>query len=280
MIKQRHAITLLILIFLLFASCRKASTISGNDVKEIDSLEIIENLEQTITPANEDLQPCLTIKEGIARPFIEALKSDDRNEILKYLHYPIARLFPSPYIENEQEMLEEFDMIFTDELINDIVNSSDDEWLSEAWRGIVLKKSFGNNLWMDYDGKVFSIPASNKGKELAKEFWIKDKERLLPEFQSFDSCVGLFASSTYLLRIDKFTVDNDTFTYSYRTLLWERNNGKTMSDMPDIILTNGKAAYSGSYPVGRVHFIDDGTVYVMDMPDYDHYGNKGELFIL
>jgi hypothetical protein len=272
-------------LYFLLASCQKTRTIPENKTDEPEQIvqtienEIMEDdeLEQTVTQLSDGWRPEIPIRERIALPFIEALKSGDRNEIVKFFHYPMRRIFPLPYIKNEQEMLDKFDMVFTDEIISDIANSPDHEWKSQAWRGITFYNG-KTHLWMDYDGKVFRIPESDQEEELRNEFWIKDRERLLPEFRQFDGCMGLYASATYNLRVDYFIIGNEWYDRSYRALLWERNGSKTMSDMPDIILTNMNVARSRGQMAGSLYyFIDNDKVYVIETPSF--YIDKGELFI-
>ncbi|MDR0321737.1 MAG: hypothetical protein LBI28_09560 [Treponema sp.] len=281
--------TIILFIFslsLLFISCHKTRTISENETDEPEEIistverDIIESkdLEQTVIQSNDERH--IPIRERAALPFIEAVRRGDRNEIVKFFKYPIRqyRPFPLPYIKNEQEMLERFDMIFTDEVLDDIVNSSDNEWNAEAWRGVF----FYNDrtwLWMDYDGTVLGIHASNQEEELVREFWKRDRERLLPEFRQYDNCVGLFASTTYILRLDSFTIDRDTYTFRFRLLIWERNNSKTMSDMPDIILTDGESRSYGNTGRSLYYFINNDRVYVILEPYDFYYIDKGALFI-
>jgi len=252
--------------------------------KEENRLKIITNSEfESINEYYTDEQQLINSTSGLTVPFpfIEAVRSGNKNEILKFLRYPIARPFPSPYIQNEQEMIEKFDIIFTNELKNSIAGSSwnnEWHWRSEAWRGIVFATGVFPYLWMDYDGMVFRLPPSKQELELSEAFWIQDRARLLPEFQLYDGNLGLFASLTYLIRVDYFNIEED-YHNKYRALLWERKNNKTLSNMPDIILTDGIISFSGSYPVGKVYFMDNNRVYIIDLPDYDHYGYKGELFI-
>ena len=178
--KYKYVILSVLLIFpILFVFCNKNRKILER--KTAESEQIIqtieekpvenEDLEQNVIQSNNESQKWLSTREKTALPFIEAVKSGDRNKILKYLHFPMPRPFPIPYIENEQEMLEKFDMIFTDEILNDIINSSDLDWQSEAWRGIRFVKDYNTYrsvapIWMDSDGMVFMIPVSNQEMQL------------------------------------------------------------------------------------------------------------------
>jgi hypothetical protein len=282
---QKKIIILFIFLCLLFVSCQKARIISETKTDEQKQLvQIVEdeiaeanNLEKVVTQTNDELRPMISIKERIAIPFIEAVRSHDKNEILKFLRYPIRRPFPLPHIINDLEMLKKFDLIFTDEVLNDIIYSSDSDWNSHAWRGVTFYNG-RTHLWMDYDGTVLDIPVSSQEEELVREFWEKDRERLMPEFSQFGECEGLFASATYKLRVDSFIIGSEWYDRSYRVLLWERNSSKTMSDMPDLILTDMKIARSRGNMTGQLlYFIEKDKVYVIEMPSF--YIDKGELFI-
>ena len=222
----------------------------------------------------------LLIAGAIPTPFLEAVRSGDRNEIVKLLNYPI----PRPSIENEKEMLEKFDMIFNDEVLGIIADSCAlSDWPTEAWRGIRLfneQLMYGGiaGIWMDYDGTVFSIPVSQEERESVEEFWRQDRERLLPEFRDFDRCEGLFVGETYLLRVD-YRIDEGG-KRNVRALLWERSGSKTMADMPDLILTNGEFYSHGGFAHTIWRFVDNGNQYIIMSPYNYIYRRRGEEGVL
>jgi hypothetical protein len=91
----------------------------------------------------------------LIRPFVEAIRNNDREKITNLIHYPLRRQYPMPHIYNGQEMIERYDQVFDEILINIIMNSSiENDWHDVGWRGIMLNNGL---IWIDFDGKLYSI---------------------------------------------------------------------------------------------------------------------------
>jgi hypothetical protein len=193
--------------------------------------------------------------QQLIRPFIAAIKNNNKPEMVKFIKYPLKRGYILRDIRNETEMLEKFDAVFPKKLLNKIKNSSiENDWRAVGWRGIMFD---GGAVWMDYGGAVYVIPLSDEEIKQQEYFIEQDRASLLPEFRDFAQPRGTFKSETYLIRIDKID-END-----YRAILWK--NGKRQSDNPDIVLI-GTREVQGS--IGNVwyRFYDAPRVYLINNP--------------
>jgi len=91
----------------------------------------------------------------LVKPFVEAVVNNDREKIADLIYYPLNRQYPIPPIHHKQEMIERYDQIFDETLINEIKNSSvETDWHAVGWRGIMFKSGL---VWIDYDGSIIGI---------------------------------------------------------------------------------------------------------------------------
>ena len=256
---------------------QQKQTVQINDAEQVD-LQLSEDAIQDSAVQNTDTQTDEEEFYAFLRtlpwpmPFLDAVRSGDRNEIVKFIDYPLVRPYPLPKIRTKEEMFENFDMIFTKELLEIIANSDYGDWETRGLRGIYFIYDYELTAKMNYDGTIFYLPASEQEIELQIKLLEEDRARLLPEFRQYDMAIGIYSSPTYLLRVDQISDDN------YRALSWERSNTKTMSDMPDIILLNGEL-YTGvaQVPSEDYRFVDNNMLYIIDAAlDFEY---KGRLFI-
>jgi hypothetical protein len=182
------------------------------------------------TPLKEEYQILI-------RPFIEAVKNNDSRKIVNLIHYPLHRRYPIPYIYNQQEMLERYDQVFDEELIDTIKNSSiETDWDDVGWRGIMLNNGL---IWLDYDGKVHTINYISAKEELIRNNIILELKNTLHEsLREFETPCLFCETENYRIRIDLLQDNN------YRFALWPKE--KEQNENPDIILINGERIVDGS----------------------------------
>jgi hypothetical protein len=207
--------------------------------------------------------------QQLIRSFIAAVRNNNKLEIVKFVKYPLTRRYPLPDIKNETEMLEKFDIVFSEEILDKIANSSiENDWSTVGWRGIMFNRGA---IWMDYDGTLYGIPLSDKEIEIQGCLIEQERTRLLPEFRNFIQPCGTFKSETYLIRIDKIN-END-----YRAILWETR--KQQSDNPDIVLI-GTREVKGSMGNVWYKFYDYPYLYLINEPKrfYGIYTGLVEVF--
>jgi hypothetical protein len=81
----------------------------------------------------------------IVQIFINSFMNNNKNEIVKQIGYPfylgVNDGLNIKAIDNETEMLNKFELVFDQKLIDEIANSSaQDDWRSLGWRGIYFLK--------------------------------------------------------------------------------------------------------------------------------------------
>ena len=180
---------------------------------------------------------------NIVTNFINTIKEDNPKKIADLFTYPIIRWSLVPNINNKQEFLEKYDMLFDEKLKQRIINPNN-------WKIMKSGQAMMNNgeIWLDYDGLVISFPyfATEKEKIYTKMLIQKDKDRLPASLKNFKSNVLFFKINNGIGRIDLLprVTEDITEEEKYQYAFW--NNGKEMSDEPDIILKNGSMTIEGN----------------------------------
>jgi len=176
--------------------------------------------------------------QDIVMPFWNAVINNDRETIIDLIHYPLKRHYPMPYVDNKLEMNEIFDTIFDENLLNIIKSSSiETDWFGVGWRGIMLRNGI---IWIDYDGKIIAINYQSPHEIAQRDAIILElKNNLHESLIDFMSPILLCETENYKMRIDLLN-SND----NYRLAIWSKE--KEQSDMPDMVLSNGKRIFDGS----------------------------------
>ncbi len=191
-----------------------------------------------ITYAETPNKTEFAIEQGI----IEAFKTNNPSIIAKYINYPLRRPTPVPYVDNEQEFIERFDMLFDDELKSCIINSKPTDWEIVGWRGTMLGSGI---IWLDDDGKIRAINNSTeKEQAYANELTQQTIEKLYPELRTFKANEIVFDIPLGHGRIDAVENPNPDEEDTYRYAFW--NKGKDISDKPDMLIYNGTVEYQGT----------------------------------
>ena len=235
-----------------------------------------------VSIANNNIEDNQNKISQIVQKFKDAVKTDNPKIIAEYIEYPYVRKNPLPAIENKEDFINNYEMLFDDELKQAINDSKLEDWDDVGWHGIMLYRGM---LWLSEDGK---LKATNYYTDKAKEFiakWYENDEKTIYEpLQKYDENIGIFITDTKLGRIDKINTD-EYYNSQYRLALWDKN-GK-MSDKPEILISDGKVEYTGSSGNAEYHFKSGDYEYVffvnhvgpMDMKPYEFgiYKNKKEF---
>ena len=266
-----------------------------NSVEEIDTVfnktSAIENDDVSV-PNDNFLDIYGLTEEQIdkaAATIIEMVKNRDKKGISKIIHYPLEREYPIPSIKNETEFIERFDEIFDAKLINKIKNISPKDWGAFGWRGIYFTENKDNdthlflNFGADSEGniRIFSIEDSEIEAKKAKSLIEFERKELHESLKSFLYPVVLVETPTHLIRIDcieeKDTIiGNQERSIGYRYASWKK--GSSISEKPDLILTNGVEFVDGSEGHTTYEFINGNYGYSCGVgmwgnPQYlEHFG--------
>jgi hypothetical protein len=244
-----------VLFTLLFTACTKAQTkgdagsFPGNGNSYADKGE----QDKTIT-VDADGQKFKEEYQLVIKPFVQAFRDNNKKAIAQLIQYPLASQYPLKNISNETEMIQRFDEIFDEELINRIKNSSiENDWDDVGWRGIMLKPGF---VWLDYDGKMYGTNhRTTVQAELLESALQKDREKLYSSLRNYDTHIVLYLSKTYKIRIDK--LKNNGF----RLVLWKKEQAQ--SEKPELILENGIEEVQGAIHNTYFLFTDKEKYYIV-----------------
>lgn len=180
----------------------------------------------------------------LVKEFIEFVKVDNIDSLKTRILYPINRDYPLSDIKNEKEFNDLYNLIFDEDLKNEIIKSnSATDWSSVGWRGIMLNNG---TLWLDYDGKLISINYHSKNEKDERIKLIKkDKELIHEKIKNYQTPILIATTDRFKIRIDE--LENEKFRY----VSWSVNS--EMSVKPDLILTSGKLIRQGN---GGNHFYE------------------------
>ena len=184
--------------------------------------------------SGQDLRPEY---QKFIKKFIDNVKNDRKEVVAEAIKYPLRRENPIPSIKNKTEFVKRYDEIFDTKLKTEISQSNPaKDWSEVGWRGIMLNQG---TLWMDTDGKVFSIIYQSKVEnDIKSKLIASEKSKLHPSITKFKEPQIIIETSKFRVRIDDLGNDN------YRYASWSVK--QLMSEKPDLIITNGKWFHDGT----------------------------------
>ncbi|CAI2766008.1 hypothetical protein [Flavobacterium collinsii] len=184
--------------------------------------------------SGQDLKPEY---RKFVKKFIDNVKNNRKEAVAEAIKYPLRRENPIPSIKNKTEFVKRYDEIFDTKLKTEISQSNPaKDWSEVGWRGIMLNQG---TLWMDTDGKVFSIIYQSKVENYIKSKLIaSEKSKLHPSITKFKEPQIIIETAKFRVRIDDLGNDN------YRYASWSIK--QSMSEKPDLIITNGKWFHDGT----------------------------------
>jgi hypothetical protein len=182
----------------------------------------------------QDLKPEY---QKFIKSFIANVKSNNKAGVAAFISFPLGREYPIPAIKNKADFIKKYDQIFDATLKNEIIKSNPaKDWEEVGWRGIMLNSG---TLWIDTTGKIISINYQSKAEaDLKNKLVASEKSKLHPSIAKFKAPVCILETSKFRIRIDDLGKDN------YRYASWSIK--KSMSDEPDLVITNGKWVADGS----------------------------------
>ena len=257
-----------------------------NTVLTQDSVIEDDNTSALIDESDDNINydPTDELVEKAAATIIEMVKNRDKKGISKIInHYPFEREYPVPPVKDEKDFIERFDEIFDSKLITKIINKTPKNWEAFGWRGMGLyftsetgnySNYFATNLLLgfltDSVGNPFIHLIGRSETEAKKAERIIELERkeLHESLKSFLYPVVLVETPTRLVRIDRINkkdtiIGNHEWKIGYRYASWKR--GSSISDKPDLILTDGIQIVGGTADVTSYLFKNDNYVYSCEL---------------
>lgn len=186
---------------------------------------------------------------------INAFKAQDKALISTLITYPLNRQTPVPAINNQQELVNRFDEVFDQNLINLIANSDvDNDWQAMGWRGIMF---LNGKLWLD-GGKIRGINHQTAKQIHLKQTIVEQQKLTLHEsLRNYKQPILQWETTKFRVRID------DLGETKFRYASWSLD--KSISDKPDLVLLNGKRDFDGSGGNHYYSFINGKYTYRCDV---------------
>lgn len=197
------------------------------------------------------------LQQASVNKVIQAFKQNNRTAISKMISYPLFRQAPLAPINSEGEFLRRYDEIFDQRLLSTITNSNlHTDWDSIGWKGVILNNGI---VALDPDGDITEINYhSPREQALVDGFYSRDiassgakgRRALHRSVTNYNQAVVELTTKRFHIRVD------DVGQGNLRYASWPKD--KSLSEAPDIILTNGRLVQNG----GRnQHFVFDNGSY-------------------
>ncbi|ATL99837.1 hypothetical protein IU367_10155 [Aeromonas bestiarum] len=173
----------------------------------------------------------------LVQKVIDAAKARDHQALANQMKYPFKQEYPIPIIKNSPEMVARFDEVFDDAILKSIATSRiGQDWQTMGWRGIMLGSG---EVWLDFDGKVIAINHQTaQAAELKARLIARQKSGLHPGLREYQRPELMWQTEKFTIRIDNMDDGH------YRYASWAK--GKTLSDKPDLVLSNGTVRVEGT----------------------------------
>ena len=245
--------------------------VSQNSAVSNESIEL-----DTLSIRNEQEEKDAIDKA--AATIIEMVTNRDKKGISQMLTYPIQREYPIPPIRNATEFIERFDEVFDSARISNIKHAFTTFW--DFRHGTSLAQE--EESWFDYilcfnvenDGSpyIYLIECSKTEAKKAKRLIELERKELHESLQSFLYPVVLMETPTQLIRIDRIVekdtvIENSELKNGYRLACWKK--GCSISDKPDLILTNGIQFLPASWLFPQYDFINGNYGYSCSLDLWD-----------
>ena len=149
--------------------------------------------------------------------FMSALKGGDKRAIAGYFKYPFKLVPPLPAINDAEEMVEKYDLVLDDSIIESILSG---RWGYFGWRGFSCGN--GSILWADYDDSLRVYQICEKTSEQ-----IKARDKAIEEQkQALHSSVRQFDVPEILAYAEEGTIRVDSVGDEYRLAFWGKGKPK------------------------------------------------------
>jgi hypothetical protein len=191
--------------------------------------------------------------------------SGKKEVVADHLFYPMYRRYPMPPIRDKAAMLDYYDIIFTDELKQRIVENC--EIHSIGWRGMAICDCLMSGMTYDDGFKIYDINLESPEEKALWEKAIENrKAQLHPSIQKFIYPCDIIHTKKFTIMIDKVSEKED----GYRYACWKA--GSDFKEKPRLVLYNGTLDIVGSMQLFRYSFSNKAYDYIIDQ-------SLGSLFV-
>ena len=193
-------------------------------------------------------------KESIDH-FIDLVRNNQVKELADLAKYPIQRPNPIPNLENREDFIRYYPILFDEAFRNRILEEGGEDVISRSGMMGLLN----GLIWLDVGGEILSIH-NNSAEELALQGQLEAEAAagLHPSVKEFSSNMYACDCGEYKVRLDQMAYQE------YRLAIW--GEGAPLSEKPLVVSKDLVIGYHGSMGGTRyaVNFPGDEEVIILD----------------
>lgn len=231
--------------------------------KLVMGLTFIFSLQIHVAMGNSEINYISSLNDeniiDIVQKFKDIIATNNSHYIAKNIIYPFNIGDNCPPIQNEEEFILNYDIIYDSLLFNQIITSDNRAWSFDKKRNVI----FYNNPYvqLSLDGHLIDMEYSAKRTLNNEKCISKEKNEIYPSLKKYIKNMHILKTSDCIYRID--LVDKGLSATTYRLAIW--NEEQKMSEKPLKIIDNGKLELYGSANNEKYIFADKETSYIIQI---------------
>lgn len=174
-------------------------------------------------------------RESVAS-FRQAVGTGDAGVMSQWVRYPLSRNYPLRPVVDAKDCMARFAELLPAPFLEEIADSSDDDWQQVGWRGIMFD---GGRMWLDDQQRMRALNESSAAEVARRNAIIeRDRNALAASLQDYAEPILRWQTKSYRIRIDRMRDGGLRYTS------WRR--GSPLHAKPDLQLLHGMHEFDGS----------------------------------
>lgn len=231
--------------------------------KLVLELTFIFGLQISVAMGNREVNYISSLNDkniiDIVQKFKDIIATNDSHYIAKNIIYPFNISDNCSPIQNEEEFILNYDIIYDSLLFNQIITSDNKDWNFDKKRNEI----FYNNPYVQLssDGHLIDMEYSVKRTLNNEKCISEEKNKIYPSLKKYLKNMYTLKTSDRMYRID--LADKGLRATAYRLAIW--NKEQKMSEKPLKIIDSGKLELYGSANNEKYIFTDKETSYIIQI---------------
>ena len=193
--------------------------------------------------------------------FKNILKTNNPELVAQNVVYPFVFSDNCAPIQNEQEFIEKYDIIYTPKLLSQILSSDINMWHSDSqYDGIFYDDPY---IHISLNGRLVDIDYTLERSKYNERCILEEQNKIYPNIKKYIKNLYILKTSKFIYRIDLTAVGNVLEQNKYRLSIW--NITKKFSEKPLKIIEKGKLKVYGSANNEKFIFKNDNKSYVLQI---------------
>ncbi len=196
---------------------------------------------------------------NIVEKFKTLIATNNPHIISKYVKYPFNIGDNCPDIQNKEEFVQNFDIIFDSLLTTQIMASDINLWNFNEKQNVIFYDS--PYVQLSTDGYLMDIEYTAKRTQNNKKCVLEEKSKIYPSLKKYQKNLYTLKTYDHIYRID--LTNKGLSATTYRLAIWKKE--QKMSEKPLIIINNGKLKLYGSANNEKYIFEDKEISYIVEI---------------